>query len=672
MAIKEVRVKTKSEVSIDDGIFGIYCFSEKNFNHEDTPSIFQADLLKTRKRVDNIDGKEGELLLSFEGGDNIDAEVNENGELIIKSGDNESEEYFRDGDSNENLAYNQKASVSDDNVLLEKGDVLLIKINPKIKGKLLINNYKDEVIGESDTNKVSRELRVSQDGVFWTDWNVFTTRGLDDKWFVTDNHLSIEIRYTKISDKSEGSLTFNFAAFNGIIQDIKMIAPTLQSSIFASVLGTDELSKLEINIFKKLYFRGIIPNYIIRADNKSYDEDKDFVDLFFSVSRFFSIFLSFFRRWEKFRYDLDLLREQVRGYGIYFNENDVSLEELQYLAENIFSQAQQRGTKRMFVRKGNKLPSGEVAKIDGEFVRLTRNQKSDELLVESIPTYKSGWCLGNSSPIYKGTAMSYNLNKTKENTKDFKSLSNFVITKSGGCNYSLISTDNKTALKLFARSGQVGLGRINEETEITENIYTADSQLDYEITFSFKIDNVSDKSSIELLFGVEGFDVNKNKLSDAFITPNGYKVSESFFNQKLNIWRLGQWYFARGIIHSYSTSNLAKNTTNLGIGNDLYFNNSFVKYIMPKIQIKSVNGASCTAYIWDYKIRPLVRGKNIIPLKDGTLDSFSTGFIQSSKILHTYVRNNNNGQSKDEIVDIIERHLYPYNTIDLFTIMSNY
>ncbi len=106
------------------------------------------------------------------------------------------------------------------------------------------------------------------------------------------------------------------------------------------------------------------------------------------------------------------------------------------------------------------------------------------------------------------------------------------------------------------------------------------------------------------------------------------------------------------------------------IGTNLYFNNSFVKFILPKIQIRGQ--FSTEVAIWDYKIRPLVRGTNILPLKDGTINSHSLGFIQSSRIFYTYVRNNNNSQSQDEITDIIEKYLLPYNVTDIFVFMSNY
>ena len=360
---------------------------------------------------------------------------------------------------------------------------------------------------------------------------------------------------------------------------------------------------------------------------------------------------------------------------MYFDESSITLEELQYLAQNLFSQAQQRGTQMIFKHKGDALPGAVTpAPIDGEFIRLIRSKKSDELLYEEIPVWKSGWCMRQSSPLYRGTARSYNLNKTKENTEDFQNLNNFVLSKSAsGASYALASMDDKKVLRLSITTGgkTVGLGRIDTATEVDENLYAADSQMDYEITFAFRIVSASALNAVTLHFGVEGFDVNKDLLLDAFVNPNRGSVNSEFISQSMNIWKTGVWYFARGIIHAYSSVNVDEEIkTNLGVGNDLYFNNSFIKYILPKIQISTSSG-SATVDIWDYKIRPLVRGKNILPLKNGVRDSFSLGFVQSSKIFHTYFRNNNNSQSQDEITNIIEKYLYPFNSIDVFTIMSN-
>lgn len=555
-----------------------------------------------------------------------------------------------------------------DNILNNIGDILLVALAPKIMGKVRITNFLDSIEGETEQRSLSREFRISQDGVFWTDWKSLNNENLSSDEFVADNSLYIEVRYTRTGTDTTGVIKFVDITFNGVREEIQFVAPTLMSSILNRALGTNELSLLEINIFKKLYYRGILPNYIERADNDDYKEDKDFVDLFFSVARFFALFIIFFRRWERFKDDEDLLREQVRGYGLYFNEGKITLEELQYLTRNLFSQAQQRGTQMIFTRRGDVLSNGTEAPIDGEFIRLTQNRSCDELLYENVPKWKIGWCMNQSSPMYKGTSRSFNLNKTRENSEDFQSLSNFVLSKIGSGNYSLASSGNKRVLKLNfeSGSGRAGLGRASNE-EVLDNLYTADSQIDYEITFAFKLKNAS--SGIRVEFGVEGFDINKNYLNDSFVTPNGFTITNEFLNQATNVWKSGKWYFVRGIIHAYGSSNVERETTNLGFGTNLYFNNPFLKYILPKIQVSS--NAATSVEIWDYKIRPLVRGKNIIPLKDGKLDAKSLGFIQAPDFFYTYFRNNNKTQSQQDITDIIEKYLYPFNKTDLFTITGN-
>lgn len=551
------------------------------------------------------------------------------------------------------------------------GDVLIVKVNSEIRGRITLSGYTETIIGETAERELRREFRISvTNGLFWTDWNVLTDFNLSEKQFVAENLLLIEIRYTRIGTDETGVIEFKDIRFSGIREEISFEAPTISSSIFNNIIGSDCLSTIESNLFKKLYFRGILPNYIKRADNNDENEDRDFIDLFFPISRFFGMFICFFKRFENFKDDFALMREQVRQYGIYFDEANINLEELQFLAQNFYDEIRKRGTNMIFKRAGDVLPSGKTVVVNGEFIRLLRNKVSDELLYGSFPLDKSGWCLGKSSPLYKGTLQAEFLNKTKENSQDFQSLSNFVLNSQGTSSFSLKSFDNKNVLNLKVTNGKAGLGRIDLIQDVSDSIYVADSRMDYEITFAFRI--VSGISTdVKLLFGVEGFDIMKNRLNDAFITPNGDSISETFFEKELANLRTDCWYYARGIIHAYSTSNLEESKTNLGYGTNLYFNNSFVKYILPKIQLQS-NGVSSEVNVWDYKIRPLVRGTNIVPLKDGTENSHSLGFIQSSRFFYTYVRNNNNNQSRNEITDIIEKYLYPFNSVNIFVFMSNY
>lgn len=557
-----------------------------------------------------------------------------------------------------------------DNTLNAIGDVLLIDVTPQITGKVHLTDFSDVVEGVTATRTIQKEFRVSPDGVFWNDWQELTAANLSSDEYIVDSSLTIQLRYTRTGSDSTGVIEFKSIDFMGSREAIQFVAPTISSSIFANIIGTPEMKTLEENIFKKLYYRGIVPNYIPRAENSDEKEDRDYIDLFFSVARFYSMFIRFFKRFENFQDDFDLMREQVRQYGIYFNEANITLEDLQYLAQNLYDQIRQRGTGMVFKRKGDVMPNGNIVPIDGEFIRLLRSKKSDEILYENMPLQKAGWCLKQSSPMYRGTSQAELLNKTKENTKDFQLLSNFVLNNEGASGYSLKFFDYKNVLNLKATRGKTGLGRIDLTQDVSENVYVADSRMDYEITFAFRIvSGVS--SSVKLLFGVEGFDIMENRLNDAFITPNGDSISETFFERELTNMRKDCWYYARGIIHAYSSSNLVESKTNLGYGTNLCFNNSFVKYILPKIQLIS-NGVSSEVNIWDYKIRPLVRGTNILPLKDGTTNSHSLGFIQSSRIFYSYIRNNNNSQSQDEITDIIKKYLLPFNVTDIFVFMSNY
>lgn len=557
-----------------------------------------------------------------------------------------------------------------DNVLQSIGDILIINVSPKITGRVTFSEYSDVLIGVTNTRNVTKEFRISVDGIFWSDWKDLTNENLSSDNYISDNSLLIQVKYTRIGTDNTGVIEFQDINFFGSRQEIQFVAPTATSSIFSDLFGTTELRQLEENIFKKLYYRGILPKYITRAENSDEKEDNDFIDLFFSVARFFSLIICFSKRFENFKNDFDLMREQVRQYGLYFDEKNVNLDDLQYLASNLCDEIRKRGTEMVFKRKGDVLPNGNIVPIDGEFIRLLRSKKSDEILYENMPLQKVGWCLGQSSPMYRGTASSKYLNKTKEMSEDFESLSDFVISKSGNSSYFLIDYDGKKVLDLRTNNGgRVGLGRQDETTDVSDNLYVVDSRLDYEITFAFRVAG-GVKQDATLIFGVEGFDSLKNKLDDAFITPNGFSVSENFFELKTITKLNSVWYYVRGIIHAYSTANVDSSPTDIDAGTNLYFNNSFVKYILPKIQTTST--VSSEIAIWDYKIRPLVRGTNILPLKDGITNSHSLGFIQSSRIFYSYARNNNNSQSQSEITDIIEKYLLPFNMTDIFVFMSNY
>lgn len=553
-----------------------------------------------------------------------------------------------------------------DNKIYNIGDTLTITVKPRQKGTATLSGFSDSLLGLTSDRTVRREVRIVEDDLFYTDWAELTTENIQGKE-INQNDV-IEVRYTRQGTDTSGEIEFQNITFNGDFDPEIINSPILDSSMFSSVAWTEETERLAKNLFKKLYFRGIIPTYVLRGDNVDNEEDEDYIALFYSIAKFYAIMACFFKRFENFYNDEELMLEWVRQNGINFDESTITLEQLQFLARHLYDEIRRRGTKMIFNREGD-VVNGVPSEIDGEFIRLIRSKRSDELIYETIPLHKLGWCLGVSSPMYRGTCSARLLNKTKENDEDFGSMSNYLTFATSGSSVSMAAVDSRQCLLLnVSNGGYCGLGRREGDTatDVTDRIYVADPDMDYEITFMFKIRNAS--STPKLNFGVEGFDGSRNKLLDAFVTTNNSEVTELFLNaQGLSKFVTNKWYFVRGIIHAYSSDTVENVKLNIGYGNNLCFNNRFLKYILPKIYLSG----SGSIYLWNYKIRPLVRGTNILPLRNGRENSHSLGFIQSPKIFYSYFRSNNNSQSEEEITDIIERYLLPFNVTDILQFIGS-
>lgn len=664
------KVKTRTKINRADGTFQINTLSDfATYGATGSvPDISQAEILDASDIIDGISGREGELILSMS--KSSDAWLDENGNLILAPDEtlDDANRYELNAPAGD-LLYNQGSTPpAQDNTLTAPDDVLYVFVNALVRGRLSLQSFTDSFSNISGGRGVIREFRVSMDGIFFTEWMEITNENLALTEYRSDSLLKIEIRYTRTGPDDGVAISFQSLQITGAWIAIEFIAPTLMSSVFGSLIGTDFLSELEDNLFKKLYFRGIIPEYITRAENVSYDEDRDYIALFYSMARFFALLIAFFKRFENLGNDEELLREQVRGFGIYFDEGSVTLEDLQYLAANYYSQIQQRGTAMIAKRRGETLPDGRTAAVDGELIRLLHSSVYNELLIGNVAIYKMGWCVRSSSPLYRGTCRSVNLNKTPENSEDFKSLNNFPIINDRSNTVIGTTSDGKNALKIQLNSAgaKAGIGRLEDE-DISQYLITADPAISYEVTFAFRIVSGT-RSSLNLYFDIEGFDDNKQKLQDSFISLDGSFSNGRIIEHTCGIWKQGVWYFARGIIHSYGANPVNGVKTNLGVGCDLIFNNPFLRYIYPRIMFESGSG-SAQIEIWDFKIRPLLWGKSVLPGRDNAVaQSNSMGFVQVGGFMYTYARNNNNSKSQEEITDIIEKYLYPYGKVNMFVL----
>jgi hypothetical protein len=98
----DVSTKTITEVEQDSGLFNIHCFSDMNDDGTTTPSIYKSQILEKKMIVDNVSGKEGELMLSHVG-DSV-GELNKDGELTLRPQNDDAQKYDKE---DENLIYNE-------------------------------------------------------------------------------------------------------------------------------------------------------------------------------------------------------------------------------------------------------------------------------------------------------------------------------------------------------------------------------------------------------------------------------------------------------------------------------------------------------------------------------------------------------------------------------------
>lgn len=96
----QVSTKTITEVKQSDGTFSVSCFADKNADGTTTPSIYKSQVLNELKTIDNVNGKEGELMLAFSG--KTAGRINEDGELLLEPENDDASKYSKVG---ENLIY---------------------------------------------------------------------------------------------------------------------------------------------------------------------------------------------------------------------------------------------------------------------------------------------------------------------------------------------------------------------------------------------------------------------------------------------------------------------------------------------------------------------------------------------------------------------------------------
>jgi len=190
--------------------------------------------------------------------------------------------------------------------------------------------------------------------------------------------------------------------------------------------------------------------------------------------------------------------------------------------------------------------------------------------------------------------------------------------------------------------------------------------MDYEITFQVKRKATTTGT---LYFGVHGYNRNGAYKPLSFYECDGLINQNNFFVDTLNETTLQDeiWYSIRGVIYTANSvliTNPKYIRTNL-IGKNLRFNEAEdIDMVKPYIQV--VGGASSDEWlIHDFKMRPLIKGKNLLPLGSGATYIAPSGvknpqFIQGDGLVINWLKNNSDGYKDEQVRNKIQDYLLPY------------
>lgn len=532
------------------------------------------------------------------------------------------------------------------------GDVLFIETQALISGTVNFTSWSDSTTGETIDRYFTKQFRYSTNGVIFSDWLPLTTPNIVAISGTVTGILYMQFVYTRDGIDITGLLEFHSITINGGITVITCNAPTTHLSIFNNYACSNVLTANICNNFlKKLYKRGIIPEYIERGDGQN---DTDYVAFWTAVSCYFAMFISFASEFGNIRNNREWLIEYLEQKGLFVCRDDVTLQDLQYLAANLYDEIRKRGTIMTIKRKGTLLQDGvTTVPVDGEILRLLCICCCKEFIFELDKINKHGWNLGNSSPMFKHTLFDEQITKGYEYTKDFitgnyQAINNILQTTAADT----VNGESAIALEVFdLNSGNLsGFGTADLISPVYDYGMNVNVNMDYEITFWVKlIEPLAD-----FTFGCFAFDCDGNRLTLEAIDGSGVT---DYFKEHVQT-EAGNWYFVRCIIYAKDTNNIAAPDCLLNIndGMNLRFASSDIKKITPFLLVNNQTGGNfvgSVARVWDFKVRPL-------------RTNYSKGFLTAANLIEMWATQDNAQYSKRQVKNIIRKYLIPYNTIPIY------
>lgn len=531
------------------------------------------------------------------------------------------------------------------NTASEIGDVLYIQNTAPAIGITAINSFTDVVGGETAGRFWTKTFRYSLDGgLNWSEWIDLTNPNLVAIPIQREDIFITEYRYTRDGTDPSDLLSFTSVDLNTNSNPIDG-GITFENSIFRDFFQFDDVGVLNwaINVMAKIYNQGIVPKYIIRGEGgNAVRPDEDYIDYWFSVCHFFAFFVRYAREFQNFYSDNRLIRDYLKQKDLFTCDTD-GLVAMNEVMNNMLREMRRRGGIEMYETA---VQSGRSA--NGELLRLLCWDADTEFILGVATQECATWNLDNTSPSYNGVGGCLHLVKGYEWTRDVVDTAIYplvapsgsnVITTTGGPDY---IGGNVDAMRIsgVAAGNSTGIGN---QAENPSKSIVVDPNLNYEITFSVKVDTIANTA---LTFGCLAWNAANGVVQLSGMDDG---VDDTYFFQEVELNIVGEWYFVRGIIFNQNEPNSGE-PTSLGVGKHLRFKSSVVK-IMPIIQLDNTNGigASGAMDLWDIKIKPASL-------------NYSHSYLDQGRWIDAVIKNKNGELSDAKLNEVMRRKFIPYNT----------
>lgn len=526
-----------------------------------------------------------------------------------------------------------------DNKIYNVGDILISNFHFFIGGEIDVSSFVLELEGLTAQRTAETKFSFSKNDSNYSNWFILNLENLKRIKGLIPNNLYFRLKITRTGGDESNFIEFKSLKIYSPIQKKEIKSKEIESSVFRGVsLRRDLINDLTDNLFKKILSDDFLPKFIEK-------DNEDFEAFWISLAEFFSILINYFDSFDDIINNKEYLFNYLSSKGVFLNNEETTLEDMQIIANNLKNHIRQRGTIKVFEPKG-------------EIRNLLNKNPYDEFIFEVLEDKHCGHVVDQSSPLYNGTYLSDQINKTPEIR--FNDINKYKVLGD-------VTIDSEQEILSINQGGLIGFNHENvPEQDDPKELITVDDELDYEITMFVRKESISTDSNIRI--GLTGFNRNGYRVGDSFY--NLTKLQNEFYKGNLfgEVLKIqGDFYFLRFILFGKNFNYAAElQKTNFGHGNNLIFN---PKKNVENIYINIENGSVDKLDIKNLNMRPLVRGNNSSFQRGITFQGIqgvvfpkikNPCFLDNKNGIIIWGKNNSDDLSIEQIKNRIEKFLLSY------------